>query len=137
MARYRLRRVWFFILPAIVVFGCSRQSKVESYGAEKFAKEVLEFQNTGKVNSEIQDIFSPDQVQNWGGGVLLIYHDSEHRRSGIYVDPHSLDGIGGSGVGMRPWFNNIGYVTIKKRATMPVEIPRNQNVKNEFDTKSD
>jgi hypothetical protein len=44
-----------FLIAAFLLFvGCSSKKSVEAYGAEKFAHDVLEFPETGKLNQGIQ-----------------------------------------------------------------------------------
>ena len=100
----------------LLLVGCSsKQSRVEAYGSARFARDVLEYRETGKLHEAIQGRFKPDSVSTYLRGVLLIYSDTEHYREGIYVDEDSVEGWGGSGMAITKWHKKIGWVRIKKR----------------------
>jgi hypothetical protein len=106
--------IWVF--TSLFIMGCSPGKKdVEKYGYEKFSRQVLSFQETRRLGPEIISVFNPKEARIYLNGVLLVYSESGRYIKGIYVDQESVDGWGGSGLSVTPWFKNIGWIEIKKR----------------------
>ena len=104
------------VFASLLVMGCSPGKKdVEEYGYEKFTRQVLSFKETEILDQEIISEFSPQEARAYMNGVLLVYSESRRYIEGIYVDPEDLDGMGGSGLSVTPWFKNVGWIAIKKR----------------------
>ena len=104
------------LFTSLLIMGCHPgKNDVEKYGYEKFARQVLSFQETYTLNPEIISVFNPQETREYLNGVLLIYSESRRTIKGIYVDQEDLDGWGGSGLSVTPWFKNVGWIEIKKR----------------------
>ena len=104
------------LLASLWMVGCSPgREDVERYGYEKFSKQVLSFRETKRLDPEIISVFKPKEAREYLKGVLLVYSESGRYVEGIYVDPESLGGWGGSGLSITEWFKNIGWIEIKKR----------------------
>ena len=115
----KLITIW--MLTSLLIIGCSPGKKdVEKYGYEKFARQVLSFKETEILDQEIISKFNPQEARVCLSGVLLVYSESGRYIKGIYVDQEDLDGMGGSGLSVTPWFKNVGWIEIKKR-----QKPRN------------
>ncbi|MGD9031930.1 MAG: hypothetical protein PVJ69_06785 [Desulfobacteraceae bacterium] len=108
--------ITILVFTSLFLVGCSPGKKdVEKYGYEKFSRQVLSYQETKSLNPEIISVFNPKEARIYLNGVLLVYSKSGRYIKGIYVDQESIDGWGGSGLSITPWFENIGWVEIKKR----------------------
>jgi len=104
------------VFASLLILGCSPGKKdVERYGYEKFARQVLSFKETYTLDPEIISEFNPREAKEYMNGVLLVYSESGRYIEGIYVDQEDLDGMGGSGLSVTPWFKNVGWIEIKKR----------------------
>jgi hypothetical protein len=104
------------LFASLLIVGCSPGKKdVEKYGYEKFSRQVLSFQETNRMDPEIISVFKPREAREYLNGVLLVYSESGRYVEGIYVDRESVDRWGGSGLSIKPWFKNVGWIEIKKR----------------------
>jgi hypothetical protein len=104
------------VFTSLLIMACSPDKKdVEKYGYEKFARQVLSFKETYTLDPEIISAFNPEEAREYMNGVLLVYSESRRYIEGIYVDQEDLDGMGGSGLSVTPWFENVGWIEIKKR----------------------
>jgi len=62
-------RTLALLLALLLVAGCgSHKSAVKAYGPEKFAKDVLEFRASGKLNPAVQKAFKPKSVTSYLNG---------------------------------------------------------------------
>ena len=110
------RLIAILVFTSLLIMGCSPGKKdVERYGYEKFTRQVLSFKETEILDQEIISAFNPQEARAYMNGVLLVYSESRRYIEGIYVDQEDLDGMGGSGLSVTPWFNNVGWIEIKKR----------------------
>lgn len=110
------RLIAILVFTSLLIIGCSPGKKdVEKYGYEKFARQVLSLKETYTSDPEIISEFNPQEARAYMNGVLLVYSESGRYVKGIYVDPEDLDGMGGSGLSVTPWFKNVGWIEIKKR----------------------
>ena len=104
------------VFTSLLIMGCGPGKKdVEKYGYEKFARQVLSFKETYTLDQEIISAFNPEEAREYMNGVLLVYSESGRYIEGIYVDQEDLNGLGGSGLSVTPWFKNVGWIEIKKR----------------------
>ena len=104
------------VFASLLIMGCSPGKKdVEKYGYDKFVRQVLSFRKTYTLDPEIISAFNPEEAREYLNGVLLVYSESGRYIKGIYVDQEDLDGMGGSGLSVTPWFKNVGWIEIKKR----------------------
>ena len=104
------------VFTSLLIMGCSPGKKdVERYGYEKFTRQVLSFKKTEILDQDIISEFNPQEARAYMNGVLLVYSESGRYIEGIYVDQEDLDGMGGSGLSVTPWFKNVGWIEIKKR----------------------
>ena len=106
------------------------ERKVQSYGKQNFESDVLAFLENGTLNSSIQAEFSPKDVRTYLNGVLLVFKESRQWTAGIYVDAGSLGGLGGSGLEVWPWGEQVAWIRIKVRQPYTLQRPpKNDDVK--------
>ena len=112
----RRQYITLVIATLLALVGCSSpESKVSEYGVEKFQKDLLSFLEDEKLHADLKTSFPRAYASRFMAGVVLVIEDSSRYREGIYVDPESLSGLGGSGLSVDRWGPRIGWVEIEKR----------------------
>ena len=107
----------FILFTLALLAGCKPhdRAKVEKYGFDRFAVDVLAFERSGSLPAKIKSNFGMIRTEAHLNGVLLVYVGTDRKKEGIYVDRLSLDGWGGSGLEIEPWSKQIAWIKEKKR----------------------
>lgn len=69
-----------FTCTSIFPANIPSERKIDSYGHDKFVKQVLEYKVTQIINNEISQAFNPKRVENYNVGVLLVFAENKKYR---------------------------------------------------------
>lgn len=104
-----MKRIGIVSVCLLLLIGCAPTvDDVRKYGEEQFVADVLAVTNGARPPERLIEKFKPLRIEPHLRGAWLIIEESSRYQTGIYVDPESLDGWGGSGMEIAPWTDRIG-----------------------------
>ena len=111
----RARSLAALLLLALAAGCAPGYGDVRRYGEERFVRELRAVAAGQPPPRELMDAFRPRRAEPHLGGAWLVYRESARWRQGIYVGPGRLDELGGNGVEVTPWSEQVGWVKEKQR----------------------